>query len=115
MVSPENNTNWIYEYGLIEDISITDANLTNFNVSASGFNWPIQTTFNASSSNPRYLLFSCLMNLFSELVVFCFQKLCLLIKFRFLLFDVWCGVDRSEEKVYKFGGNGGRMYIHYIS
>ncbi|KAM0063455.1 putative transcription factor bHLH family [Helianthus debilis subsp. tardiflorus] len=50
MVSPENNTNWIYEYGLIEDIAITDTN--NFTVPVSGFTWPVQTAFNGSSSNP---------------------------------------------------------------
>lgn len=51
MVSPE-NTNWIYEYGLIEDIAVPDAN-ANFTVPASGFNWPIQAGFNGgSSSNP---------------------------------------------------------------
>ncbi|KAF5781073.1 putative transcription factor bHLH family [Helianthus annuus] len=50
MVSPENNTNWIYEYGLIEDIAITDTN--SFTVPVSGFTWPVQTAFNGSSSNP---------------------------------------------------------------
>ncbi|XP_024967344.1 transcription factor ILR3 [Cynara cardunculus var. scolymus] len=48
MVSPE-NTNWIYEYGLIEDIQVPDANFT---LPASGFTWPVQPTFNGSSSNP---------------------------------------------------------------
>ncbi|KAI3753866.1 hypothetical protein L2E82_25930 [Cichorium intybus] len=48
MVSPE-NTNWIYEYGLIDDISVPDGNYT---VPASGFSWPIQATLNGSSSNP---------------------------------------------------------------
>lgn len=46
MVSPE-NTNWIYDYGLIEDIQVPDANFTT--LPASGFTWPIQPTF---SSNP---------------------------------------------------------------
>lgn len=48
MVSPE-TTNWIYEYGLIDDIAVPDANYT---VPASGFSWPVQATFNSSSSNP---------------------------------------------------------------
>ncbi|KAI7753747.1 hypothetical protein M8C21_013346 [Ambrosia artemisiifolia] len=56
MVSPENNTNWIYEYGLIEDIAIThNNNHQNFTVPCSGFTWPVavQPTFNgSSSSNP---------------------------------------------------------------
>ncbi|KAI3768926.1 hypothetical protein L6452_00022 [Arctium lappa] len=47
MVSPE-NTNWIYEYGLIEDIQVPDANFTTL-PAASGFTWPIQPTF---TSNP---------------------------------------------------------------
>jgi len=48
MVSPE-NTNWIYEYGLIEDIAVPDGNFT---VPVSGFSWPIQANLNGSSSNP---------------------------------------------------------------
>nr|XP_043620622.1 transcription factor ILR3 [Erigeron canadensis] len=53
MVSPEeNNTNWIYEYGLIEeDIGgVVPPPAPGFN----NFNWPIQhpPTFNLSSSNP---------------------------------------------------------------
>ncbi|XP_023747912.1 transcription factor ILR3 [Lactuca sativa] len=48
MVSPE-NTNWIYEYGLIDDIAVPDANYT---LPVSGFSWPIQATLNGSSSNP---------------------------------------------------------------
>ncbi|CAI0436530.1 unnamed protein product [Linum tenue] len=39
MVSPE-NTNWIMEYGLIDDISVPDAN---FSVPVNGFSWPVQT------------------------------------------------------------------------
>ncbi|KAK9268400.1 hypothetical protein L1049_000149 [Liquidambar formosana] len=38
MVSPE-NTNWLFEYGLIDDISVPDGNFPN---PASGFNWPLQ-------------------------------------------------------------------------
>ncbi|KAK3040243.1 hypothetical protein RJ639_028158 [Escallonia herrerae] len=38
MVSPE-NTNWLYDYGLIEDIAVPDGN---FSVPASGFSWPVQ-------------------------------------------------------------------------
>ncbi|XP_071725835.1 transcription factor ILR3 [Rutidosis leptorrhynchoides] len=49
MVTPE-NTNWIYEYGLIDDIAVPEAN--NFTVPVSGFNWPVHSTFNHSSSNP---------------------------------------------------------------
>lgn len=45
MVSPE-NTNWFIDYGLIDDIPVPDAN---FQVSSSGFNWPVQT-LNGSSS-----------------------------------------------------------------
>ncbi|KAK9075664.1 hypothetical protein SSX86_003990 [Deinandra increscens subsp. villosa] len=48
MVSPE-NTNWIYEYGLIEDIPVPDAN---FSAPASRFSLQFQPTFNGSSSNP---------------------------------------------------------------
>ncbi|KAK9070565.1 hypothetical protein SSX86_010967 [Deinandra increscens subsp. villosa] len=49
MVSPE-NTNWIYEYGFIEDIPVPDAN---FSADTSRFSWQFQPTFNGSSSNPR--------------------------------------------------------------
>lgn len=45
MVSPE-NTNWLFEYGLIDDIPVSDAN---FPVSSSGFTWPVQS-LNGSSS-----------------------------------------------------------------
>ncbi|KAF4378041.1 hypothetical protein F8388_020677 [Cannabis sativa] len=45
MVSPE-NTNWLFDYGLIDDIPVPDGN---FPVSSSGFNWPVQT-LNGSSS-----------------------------------------------------------------
>ncbi|PHT77227.1 Transcription factor ILR3 [Capsicum chinense] len=38
MVSPENTTNWLYDYGF-EDSSVPDSN---FSASASGFNWPLQ-------------------------------------------------------------------------
>ncbi|KAK9062632.1 hypothetical protein SSX86_019820 [Deinandra increscens subsp. villosa] len=48
MVSPE-NTNWIYGYGLIEDIPVPDAN---FSAPASGFRLQFQPTFDGSSSNP---------------------------------------------------------------
>ncbi|KAD3066962.1 hypothetical protein R6Q59_018877 [Mikania micrantha] len=48
MVSPE-NTNWIYDYGLIEDISLPDGGFT---VPGSGFSWQFQPNLNASSSNP---------------------------------------------------------------
>ncbi|KAF5948774.1 hypothetical protein HYC85_014731 [Camellia sinensis] len=45
MVSPE-NTNWLFDYGLIEDIAVPDAN---FSAPASGFGWPMQP-LNASSN-----------------------------------------------------------------
>lgn len=45
MVSPE-NTNWLFEYGLIDDIPVSDSN---FPVSTSGFTWPVQS-LNGSSS-----------------------------------------------------------------
>ncbi|XP_023747922.1 transcription factor ILR3 [Lactuca sativa] len=48
MVFPE-NTNWIYEVGLIDDIVVPDVYYT---VPDSGFSWPIQATLNGSSSNP---------------------------------------------------------------
>ncbi|KAL4554903.1 hypothetical protein LXL04_037512 [Taraxacum kok-saghyz] len=51
MVSPE-PTNWIYEYGLIDEIAVPDGNYT---VPVSGFSWPIHATTvnnNGSSSNP---------------------------------------------------------------
>ncbi|KAK2984785.1 hypothetical protein RJ640_004610 [Escallonia rubra] len=38
MVSPE-NTNWLYDYSLIEDIAVPDGN---FSAPASGFSWPVQ-------------------------------------------------------------------------
>ncbi|GAB4846213.1 Transcription factor ilr3 [Ancistrocladus abbreviatus] len=38
MVSPE-NANWIFDYGLIEDIPVPDGN---FSATSSGFNWPLQ-------------------------------------------------------------------------
>lgn len=40
MVSPE-NTNWLMEYGLIDDIPVPDAN---FSVPVTGFSWPVQNT-----------------------------------------------------------------------
>ncbi|EEF39526.1 transcription factor ILR3 [Ricinus communis] len=45
MVSPE-NTNWLIEYGLIDDIPVPDAN---FSVPVTGFSWPVQT-LNGSSN-----------------------------------------------------------------
>ncbi|EXB50945.1 hypothetical protein L484_021173 [Morus notabilis] len=45
MVSPE-NTNWLFDYGLIDDIPVPDAN---FSVSSSGFTWPVQP-LNGSSA-----------------------------------------------------------------
>ncbi|KAI4333802.1 hypothetical protein L6164_018564 [Bauhinia variegata] len=45
MVSPE-NTNWLFEYALIEDIPVPDRN---FNVPTSGFSWPAQP-LNGSSN-----------------------------------------------------------------
>ncbi|GAB4849611.1 Transcription factor ilr3 [Ancistrocladus abbreviatus] len=38
MVSPE-NANWMFDYGLIEDIPVPD---DNFSAHNSGFNWPLQ-------------------------------------------------------------------------
>ncbi|KAF8016372.1 hypothetical protein BT93_H1777 [Corymbia citriodora subsp. variegata] len=38
MVSPE-NTNWIYDCGLIDDIAVADGE---FQVSGSGYSWPVQ-------------------------------------------------------------------------
>ncbi|KAE8650689.1 hypothetical protein Csa_009742 [Cucumis sativus] len=38
MVSPE-NPNWLFDYGLIEDIPVPDGN---FPVASSSFSWPIQ-------------------------------------------------------------------------
>ncbi|XP_054812898.1 transcription factor ILR3-like isoform X2 [Prosopis cineraria] len=45
MVSPE-NSNWFFDYGLIDDISVPDGNLS---VHASGFTWPAQA-LNGSSN-----------------------------------------------------------------
>ncbi|XAR67487.1 hypothetical protein NMG60_11002261 [Bertholletia excelsa] len=45
MVSQE-NTNWLFEYGLIEDIAVPDPNFTAPN---SGFSWPVQA-LNGSSN-----------------------------------------------------------------
>lgn len=45
MVSPE-NTNWLMEYGLIDETPVLD---TNFSVPVSGFSWPVQT-LNGSSN-----------------------------------------------------------------
>lgn len=45
MVSPE-NTNWLFDYGLIDDIPVPDGN---FHVSSSGFSWPAQP-INSSST-----------------------------------------------------------------
>ncbi|CAN0899896.1 Transcription factor ILR3 [Linum grandiflorum] len=45
MVSPE-NTNWLMEYGLIDDVSIPDPN---FSVPVNGFSWPVHT-LNAPSN-----------------------------------------------------------------
>ncbi|XP_042948211.1 transcription factor ILR3-like isoform X2 [Carya illinoinensis] len=45
MVSPE-NTNWLYDYDLIEDIPVTDGH---FSASNPGFSWPAQA-LNGSSN-----------------------------------------------------------------
>nr|WIE96185.1 basic helix-loop-helix transcription factor [Loropetalum chinense var. rubrum] len=45
MVSPE-NTNWLFEYGLIDDIPVPDGN---FPAPVSGFNWSLQA-LNGSSN-----------------------------------------------------------------
>ncbi|XP_059662537.1 transcription factor ILR3-like isoform X1 [Cornus florida] len=45
MGSPE-NTNWLFDYGLIEDISVPDGN---FSAPTSGFSWPVQA-LNGSSN-----------------------------------------------------------------
>lgn len=55
MVTPENNTNWLFDYGLMDDIPVPDAN---FSVPNPGFTWPVQA-LNGSSS-VRYLLSSSL-------------------------------------------------------
>lgn len=49
MVSPE-TTNWLYEYGLIEDIPVPDSNFANTN---SGFAWTPMQALN-TSANVRY-------------------------------------------------------------
>ncbi|KAK7846154.1 transcription factor ILR3 [Quercus suber] len=46
MVTPENNTNWLFDYGLMDDIPVPDAN---FSVPNPGFTWPVQA-LNGSSS-----------------------------------------------------------------
>lgn len=48
MVSPE-NTNWLYDYDLIDDIPVADGN---FSASNPGFSWPAQAL--NGSSNVRY-------------------------------------------------------------
>ncbi|KAH0986837.1 hypothetical protein GBA52_014014 [Prunus armeniaca] len=45
MVSPE-NTNWLFDYGLIDDTPVLDGN---FPVSSSGFTWPVQPLAGPSS------------------------------------------------------------------
>ena len=55
MVTPENNTNWLFDYGLMDDIPVPDAN---FSVPNPAFTWPVQA-LNGSSS-VRYLLSSSL-------------------------------------------------------
>ncbi|KAL9441449.1 hypothetical protein AB3S75_020024 [Citrus x aurantiifolia] len=46
MVSPE-NTNWLLDYPLIDDIAVPDGN---FSVSASGFTWTVQPPINGPSN-----------------------------------------------------------------
>ncbi|KAH9803291.1 transcription factor ILR3 [Citrus sinensis] len=46
MVSPE-NTNWLLDYPLIDDITVPDGN---FSVSASGFTWTVQPPINGPSN-----------------------------------------------------------------
>nr|WAK86047.1 transcription factor bHLH1 [Nothapodytes nimmoniana] len=49
MVSPENsNSNWLFDYGLIEDISVPDGSFSA--LAPSGFAWPVQQPFNAPSN-----------------------------------------------------------------
>ncbi|KVH99103.1 Myc-type, basic helix-loop-helix (bHLH) domain-containing protein [Cynara cardunculus var. scolymus] len=48
MVSPE-NTNWIYDYGLIDDIAVPVGNLL---TPACVSSWPMQAALNGSASNP---------------------------------------------------------------
>lgn len=91
MVFPE-NTNWIYEVGLIDDIVVPDVYYT---VPDSGFSWPIQATLNGSSSNPRYahILF-CLIYVASKTLI-------LLIKF--MSYNKLCHVlmyDMEEPKFF---------------
>lgn len=45
MVSPE-NTNWLFDYGLIDDIPVPDGN---FSAPNGGFNWPLPALNNGSS------------------------------------------------------------------
>ncbi|KAM7267969.1 hypothetical protein ACFE04_010135 [Oxalis oulophora] len=47
MVSPENTTNWIYDCGVIDDTLFLDRT---FPAPNTAFNWPVQTTLNASSN-----------------------------------------------------------------
>ncbi|XP_065862252.1 transcription factor ILR3-like [Euphorbia lathyris] len=47
MVSPE-NTNWLIEYGLIDDIPVPDGN---FSVPVTGFSWPVQTLNGSSNAS----------------------------------------------------------------
>lgn len=51
MVSPE-NTNWLYDFTMIDDMPVHDAN---FSVSASGFTWPVQPM--NGPSNVRYYIY----------------------------------------------------------
>ncbi|KAI9093264.1 hypothetical protein K1719_027278 [Acacia pycnantha] len=46
MVGPEENTNWLFDYGLIDDITVPDESFT---IPASGFSWPAQA-LNGSSN-----------------------------------------------------------------
>ncbi|XP_059662538.1 transcription factor ILR3-like isoform X2 [Cornus florida] len=49
MGSPE-NTNWLFDYGLIEDISVPDGN---FSAPTSGFSWPVQALNGSSNVRTR--------------------------------------------------------------
>lgn len=58
MVSPE-NTNWLFDYGLMEDMAVPDGN---FSVPASGFSWPSQPLDGSSNTGYGCFLISCVVN-----------------------------------------------------
>lgn len=66
MISPENNSNWVFDYGLLDDIPVPGGDLPPLEP---GFQWP--TNAFPGSTDPRFFSFSDLFNFLVFVVFHC--------------------------------------------